>query len=148
MKIKTLSLFISILFIFSFSSFPFSSERIISFDSDIVVNEDGSMVVTETIKVEAQGINIKRGIYRDFPTRYKDQYGNDYNVNFELFSVQRDGKPEDYHTEGFSNGIRVYCGKKDYFLPNGIYSYQIKYKTNRQLGFFEGFGYWGCWFRR
>ncbi len=144
MKIKSLTLFAAIFIIFGFTCFAHSTERIISFDSDIVVNTDGSMIVTETIKVEAFGINIKRGIYRDFPTRYKDQYGNDYNVQFNLLSVLRDGNSEDYHTENLSNGIRVYCGRKDYFLPHGIYTYQIKYETNRQLGFFDNFDelYW------
>ena len=45
-------------------------ERIISFDSKIKISEDGSMLVTETIKVHAGGNKIKRGIYRDFPTDY------------------------------------------------------------------------------
>ena len=144
MKFKFLLTVISYFFIFNLNAFPFSSERIISYDSDIIINVDGSMIVTETIKVEALGINIKRGIFRDFPTRYKDQYGNNYNVRFELLSVLRDGRPDGYHTENLSNGIRVYCGRKDYFLPNGIYTYQIKYKTNRQLGFFDKFDelYW------
>ncbi len=144
MKINLTFLTVSLFLIISLKVFPFSNERIISFDSDIIVNTDGSMIVTETIKVEALGINIKRGIYRDFPTQYKDQYGNDYNVQFNLLSVERDGKPDSYHTEGLANGIRVYCGSKDYFLPSGVYTYDIKYKTNRQLGFFDGFDelYW------
>jgi len=47
-------------------------ERIISFDSEITINEDASMIVTEKINVYSNGDKIKRGIYRDFPTRYKD----------------------------------------------------------------------------
>ena len=42
-------------------------EGILSFHSDIVVHQDASMTVTETIKVHAEGDRIKRGIYRDFP---------------------------------------------------------------------------------
>ena len=112
MRFKFLLTVISYFFIFNLNAFPFSSERIISYDSDIIINVDGSMIVTETIKVEALGINIKRGIFRDFPTRYKDQYGNNYNVRFELLSVLRDGRPDGYHTENLSNGIRRSYEKK------------------------------------
>ena len=49
------------------------TERITSFDSRITVNTDGSMQVVETIAVESAGVDIVHGIYRDFPTRYKDR---------------------------------------------------------------------------
>ncbi len=119
-------------------------ERIISFDSEITINEDASMIVTEQIKVYAAGQNIQRGIYRDFPTEYKDQYGNNVVITFEILEISRDGNSEDYHTEDVSNGIRVYFGSSDYFLPVGEYTYSIKYETNRQLGYFEKFDelYW------
>ena len=119
-------------------------ERIISYDSDITINEDGSMIVVETIKVYSLGDKIKRGIYRDFPTRYKDDYGNNIIIKFDVLEVLRDGVQENYHTENQNNGIRVYCGKSNYFLPQGEYAYTIKYKTDRQIGYFEKFDelYW------
>ncbi len=43
-------------------------ERILSFDSHIDIMADGDVVVTETIRVVADGKKIRRGIYRDFPT--------------------------------------------------------------------------------
>ncbi|MEK6270420.1 MAG: DUF2207 domain-containing protein, partial [Planctomycetales bacterium] len=48
-----------------------SAEEINNYQSAIVVNKDGSLNVTETIQVTAEGNKIKRGIYRDFPTRYQ-----------------------------------------------------------------------------
>jgi len=121
-------------------------ERIISYDSDIIINEDASMIVAEKIKVFANGDKIKRGIYRDFPTKYKDEYGNNININFTVLEVLRDGNTENYHTENQANGIRVYCGKSDYFLPKGEYTYLIKYKTDRQIGYFDKFDelYWNA----
>jgi len=112
-------------------------ERIISFDSDIHVYRDASMSVVETITVYGTGNEIKRGIFRDFPTRYKNRYGNNYVVDFSVHEVLRDGKPESYHLEDLSNGIRVYIGRKDVFLNSGRYTYTIRYSTNRQLGFFK-----------
>ena len=50
------------------------TERINHYHSDIEVQKDGSLAVTETIQVTAAGRKIKRGIYRDFPTRYKKNW--------------------------------------------------------------------------
>jgi len=112
-------------------------ERIISFDSQIKISEDGSMLVTETIKVHAERNKIRRGIYRDFPTDYKDKYGNKIKILFEVKELLRDGLREPYHTERQSNGIRVYFGSSSYYLSSGDYTYTITYKTNRQIGYFE-----------
>ncbi|MEJ2142877.1 MAG: DUF2207 domain-containing protein [Gammaproteobacteria bacterium] len=121
-----------------------AEERILSYHSDIQVYPDRSMIVTETIRVRAEGNKIKRGIFRDFPTRYPDHYGNDYHVGFQVLSVQRDGKAESYHQEDLSNGVRTYIGRKNYFLPHGEYTYEIRYRTTKQLGFFDDFDelYW------
>ncbi|MDP7522492.1 MAG: DUF2207 domain-containing protein, partial [Arenicellales bacterium] len=51
-------------------------ETILSFHSDIKVEPSSDLIVTETIQVRAEGKKIKRGIYRDFPTRYRDNKGN------------------------------------------------------------------------
>ncbi len=121
-----------------------NTERILAFHSDITVHPDASMTVTETITVYCAGLQIKRGIYRDFPTKYQDRYGQTYTVDFDVQEVLRDGEPEDYHTEDLSNGVRIYMGRKDVLLNPGSYTYRITYTTNRQLGFFKDFDelYW------
>lgn len=113
------------------------SERILSFHSDIKVETDGSMTVTETIRVVAAGIHIKHGIYRDFPTRYHTPFGNNMNVGFQILSILRDGQPEEYHTQYQTNGIRIYIGRKTTYVPPGEHTYTLTYATNRQLGFFK-----------
>ena len=79
------------------------TEHIRSFDSHIILNADNTMQVRETIEVWAAGDQIRHGIYREFPTRYKDLLGNRYIVAFEIGSVQRDGNSEPYHMESMSN---------------------------------------------
>jgi uncharacterized membrane protein YgcG len=113
------------------------AERILRFDSDITVHEDGSMAVRETLKVQAQGIEIKRGIYRDFPTLYRTRWFTRRAVPFEVTEVLRDGRPEPHHTAPLTNGVRVYAGSADVFLKPGIYTYTFAYETDRQLGYFE-----------
>jgi len=125
------------LLLFTFTTIALAEERIHSYHSDIVADDKGDMTVTETITVNAEGNKIKRGIYRDFPTRYKDRFGNKYKVGFSIVQVLRDGNPEDFHTEKKSNGIRIYIGNKDRYLKKGKYTYAITYRTNRQLGFFD-----------
>jgi len=77
------------------------------------VNPDASMHVTETIRVLSTGDQIRRGIFRDFPTTYQDRAGRKYVVGFTVRDIARNGKPEAWHTESLSNGIRVYMGRKD-----------------------------------
>jgi len=115
----------------------FQKEGILDFKSRIQIFQDGSMRVDETIKVVSTGRNIRHGIYRDFPTTYKDAYGNTYRVDFRILKVFRDGRPESYHLKNLSNGVRIYMGKKNVLLRPGIYTYTLVYKTNRQLGFFK-----------
>jgi uncharacterized membrane protein YgcG len=114
-----------------------AAERIISFHADIDVNADGTMSVTETIAVRAEGREIKRGIYRDLPTTYKDAIGRRVTVAFTQIGVLRDGRPESHHQSALSNGIRIYIGDKNRFLKTGEYTYTLSYRTDRQLGFFE-----------
>ena len=132
---KTLLLFFALFLFLNFSSL-LAEEKILSFDSDITINKDGSMLVTETIKVQAEGKQIKRGIYRDFPTDYKDRLGNNYKVDLLVLGVERDGQREQYHTKPMSNGVRIYFGSSNVFLGPGVYTYAFKYRTNYQLGFF------------
>ena len=113
------------------------TEGIRSFDSRITVNTDGSMQVVETIVVQSAGVDIVHGIYRDFPTRYRDRAGNNYSVLFDIVRLRRDGGTESYHTEDLGNGVRVYFGSSSYDLPAGAHTYQFTYRTNRHLGFFR-----------
>jgi len=116
---------------------PHAAEIIEEYNSDMRVHADGSMLVSERIRVRAEGRQIKRGIYRDFPTDYTDARGNAYRVDFDVVSVTRDGADEPFHTQRQDNGVRVYVGQQDVFIPSGVYDYMITYLTNRQLGFFD-----------
>jgi uncharacterized membrane protein len=119
-------------------------ERITGFDSWVEVDKSGIVTIIETISVVAEGKEIKRGIYRDFPTDYKDRNGNRFKVRFSVLGVKKDGQPEPYHTKKMNNGIRVYFGDKDIFLKPGPYTYQFTYQTDRQIGFFPDYDelYW------
>lgn len=114
-----------------------ASERILEYRSDIRLEPDGQLQVTERIRVQAEGQKIRRGIYRDFPTRYRDRLGNHVVVEFIPLSVRRNGEAEPWHTKELSNGVRIYAGSAGRLLPEGIHEYELVFTTNRQLGFFE-----------
>lgn len=121
----------------SLCSIALGDERVLEYRSDILVRQDGWIEVTETITVRAEGNRIRRGIYRDYPTRYEDRFGNDVEVDYEPLSVLRDGEVEPFHTESRGNGVRTYFGSADRFLEPGVYTYAYRYRAGRMLGFFE-----------
>ena len=80
------------------------TESILDYHSDITVDPDTSLHVTETITVFANNNQIRHGIYRDFPTTYSDELGNRYAVGFRLLGATRDGAPETTRLTDLSNG--------------------------------------------
>jgi uncharacterized membrane protein YgcG len=121
-------------------------ERVLSFVSDVVVERNGDLAVTETIRVQAEGRQIRRGILRDFPTTYARRDGTRVVAGFTVESVRRDGAPETFATEGLANGVRVRIGQADRTLTFGPHEYVIRYRTTRQIGFFPDFDelYWNA----
>lgn len=121
-----------------------AQERILDFQSTVVVNKDRSVDVTEEIKVQVEGINIQRGIYRDIITTMQDERGKRQRLKLTVQEVLKNGSPENFVTE--PNGIytQVKIGNAEVFLSNGEYTYTIKYNLNRQVRFFENYDevYW------
>jgi len=116
-----------------------AAERIESFHSHIVVEKSGDLVVTETITVRAQGHEIKRGIYRDIPRLQSTKFGLKTKKPFRVLRVTRDGKQENYETSEIGQGgIRIRIGHPRVILKPGSYTYEIIYRTGRQLYLEEG----------
>jgi len=129
---------------------PFGSaqavERILHFISDVKVESNGELLVTETIRVQAEGREIRRGILRDFPTVYTARNGRRVEVGFEVLSVTRGGNDETYTLERLSNGVRIRIGNAEKTVSHGPNTYVIRYRTTRQIGFFGAFDelYWNA----
>lgn len=118
-------------------------EHILSFDSDIVISKDAETTITEKIKVYAEGLNIKRGIFRSLPL-WRNINGKKTRIKYDIISVRKNGSKENYHTENTSDDYGIYFGDKDIILSPGVYEYELKYKTNDQIGFFKEYDefYW------
>src|SRR4051812_2383232 len=91
-------------------------ERILDFVSDVTVERNGDLNVTETIAVQAEGNEIRRGIFRDFPTTYHRRRDGSRVVGFQVLSVTRNGNAEDFTLENLNNGMRVRIGSANRVL--------------------------------
>src|SRR5437899_1388586 len=118
-------------------SAPGPSERILDYLSDITLEDDGSLQVTETIMVISAGQQIRHGIFRDFPTTYTDPYNNRYVVGFQVLSATCDAAPDQFRVQDQFNGKRIYLGNPATLVSPGRHVYTISYTTNRQLGFYK-----------
>ena len=110
-----------------------AAEEILNYSSYIEVQTDRSVIVTETIRVRAEGNDIRRGIWRYVPTKSENDLGYTIDHGIEILDVRRDGEPDDWHTESISNGEKIYIGNADVFLSPGVYQYTLKYRTWRQI---------------
>lgn len=146
---KFLLLFYLLTFTFGFSQEDSikdnkdGTERIISFHSDINVDKKSALNITENINVHSLGINIKRGIYRALPLS-RNLNNKTQKVKYDIISVKKNGVEEDYHEETGDGYLKIYVGSKDVILSPGDYNYEIKYKTENQIGFFDKYDevYW------
>lgn len=122
-----------------------NSEVIRMYDVTVDVQKTSALVVTERIEIYAGGRLVRRGIYRDFPTVYYRWYGA-VRVPFKVLSVTRNGADEPWRTVERSNGVRLFIGNSDRNVPQGWQAYEIKYRTDLQLGHFNTYDelYWNA----
>ena len=120
----------------------YAAERITLFHSDIDVQADRSLVVTETIEVVAENKTIKHGIYRDFPTRYPHPdlgyIGFRETTGFSLEGITLNGQKTPWHQQRLSNGVRIYIGDSNRYISLGAHQYVLKYTSSRQIGHHGG----------
>lgn len=116
-------------------------EYIEKFHADITIEPDGKLHIVETIVVHAEpkdpSTTIKRGIFRDIPTSYKDASGWRYTVGMDVKKVLHNNMPEPYKITSEGNKTRIRIGSGYVFLTPGFHEYTIDYTTTRQILFFE-----------
>jgi uncharacterized membrane protein YgcG len=121
-----------------------AEERIHDYRSDIAIAKDGTIDVTETIRVQVGNVAINHGIYRDFPLRYDGPHGKRIKVGFKLLGTSLDGSAEPNGSESRGNGVRVKIGDANRIVQVGEHVYTIHYQATRMLGRFADFDelYW------
>jgi uncharacterized membrane protein YgcG len=105
-----------------------------SFHSDIVINQDATIHVTETI--EAEFFTEKRGIFRDIPIRYYDEKRQADSIYINVLSVKdKNGNPWEYLVTNEFSYINIRIGNPEIYLT-GEETYIIEYTVKGALGFF------------
>lgn len=112
-----------------------AQERILSFDARAEVHPDGRVHITETIVINAEHRQIRRGIYRDIPI----EKSQDLTVR----GLLMDGQTHPYFTESNGNVTRINFGDDDY-ISKGLHKYVLSYSMYGVLGRFEKYDeiYW------
>ncbi len=106
-------------------------EEIRAFASDVTLRTDGSVLVVETVDVNAEGDQIRRGVYRDIPIVLLGPSGNKIRVGLDVASVTRDGGAELFRVERMGNFQRIWIGDPDQFIGTGSHRYVITYTMDR-----------------
>ena len=139
-KILTVSFIMLLLSVFP----AFSAEVLENFDAAIKINEDSSLSVTENITAKVENINISRGIIRAFPVEYEDKNGRSVTVGFDVEDVLLDGAPVPWEVSDSGRYKALRIGDPSKIIPRGLHTFTIKYRTTRQIGFYENYDelYW------
>ena len=111
-------------------------EEISSFESNTVLRVDGSVDVTEQIDVNAEGDQIRHGIYRDVFVVLTNPDGSKLRSSLGVVGVTLDGQPAAYSTEGITNSVRIKIGDADTVIDPGAHRYVIHYTMTRMARFF------------
>jgi uncharacterized membrane protein len=131
-----ITLLISFLFfgLFLFSVSFANAEVIRNFDSQIKINSDSSILITETINYDFATAE-KHGIYRDIPVNYKTTLGNK-SVSLEMQSVTKDGIDESYAISKIGSNKSIKIGELQ-TLVSGEHIYVITYKIIGAINYFK-----------
>lgn len=134
-QIKIFFFTLLLLFLFTVSESSAQNFTITNFDAGIVIDEDGSFTVTETIDVEFH--RKKHGIYREIPYRYEDELGNTVYMPIEVLSVT-DGNGSHLRSKvsKMGNIVNIRIGDADIYVQ-GKQIYKIVYKVTNGLLYFD-----------
>lgn len=134
---KILLTFIPVLFLIT--CFPQSASSqfftINRFHSEIRIYKDSSISVKEIIEVKFQ--QLRRGIYRDIPFKYKDDFGNTVLTPIKILSItDKNGNPLKYKVTKTGHILRIRIGDEKKYIK-GFVTYIINYRIKNAILFFQ-----------
>lgn len=95
-----------------------------NFSSNLNINSDGILAVTETISIEF--FEERHGIYRDLPLKYEKDDGSIHYTDLRILGVTNGRQNIPYEVLRDDNGLRIKIGDPDRLI-SGPYTYVIKY---------------------
>ncbi len=141
MKSHTLLYRLTILVISIFNLILFTSPAfaqyftINKFHSDMMIDEDSSTIVKETIDVEFH--QSRHGIYREIPFQYRDEFGKTITTPVRVLSVtDESGKAWKYRVKKTGPMIHIRIGDAKRYVK-GNQTYVITYEVENVILFFD-----------
>jgi uncharacterized membrane protein len=138
---KLLKLIIAFVLILNLSLILFSSSAfaqfftIDKFHADIMIHEDSSFVVRETIDVKFD--QPRHGIYREIPFKYRDELGKIMETPLKVLSVtDGSGKSWKYKVNETGHVINIRIGDANKYV-SGNQTYVITYQVENAILFFD-----------
>ena len=105
---------IALIALFLVATPALAREEIRSFVSNVTLSPNGTVDVVETIAVNAEGDQIRHGIYRDIPTQSINPDKTRLRSDLHVVGVERDGRDETYSLEDIGGGFkRIRIGSAD-----------------------------------
>ncbi|MBD3281983.1 DUF2207 domain-containing protein [Candidatus Uhrbacteria bacterium] len=112
-----------------------ATQHIKSFDVTATLSENRSLIIREEIEYDF-GKLTRHGIFRHIPARYQRD-GMNYDLNFRLIEVLRDGEEERYEKSKDGDMWVLKIGKAEETIT-GAHTYVIEYETTKAINFFDG----------
>lgn len=112
-----------------------AKQQIRSFDVTATLSENRLLIIREKIVYDF-GDLTRHGIFRYIPSRYQRD-GMNYDLNFRLREVLRDGEEERYEQSRDGDGWVLKIGKAEKTIK-GVHTYEIEYETTKAINFFDG----------
>ena len=105
------------------------------FHSDIMIDEDSSVIVKETIDVEFH--QSRHGIYREIPFKYRDEFGKMIMTPTRVLSVKDEsGKAWKYQVKKTGHLVTIRIGDAKRYVK-GNQTYVITYEVENVILFFN-----------
>jgi len=105
------------------------------FHSDMMIDEDSSTIVKETIDVEFH--QSRHGIYREIPFQYRDEFGKTITTPTRVLSVtDESGKAWKYQVKKTGPMIHIRIGDAKRYVK-GNQTYVITYEVENVILFFD-----------
>jgi hypothetical protein len=109
-----------------------SQERILNYQSEILVKEDASLRVAERITVQVTAQETQRQLYRELSLAAPFRAGQ---VSVKVIDVLRNGESISHSLVEQGNKKRINIYRDQVEIDPGIYTFTIEYTTDQRLDF-------------
>jgi hypothetical protein len=115
-----------------------------NFHARILVKNDGSFTVHETMKIFTNGVTfgpksprLLTGMYRSISSRIQGKHAYYRRMGFEMISAEMDGDPIPYSVETSGSWFTsyIFLGTDGLTLSPGVHEFTLEYTTDRHINF-------------